>query len=231
MNNIDVLFREEDFIALNKPSGMLVHILPHQKSVTDPTVVSWLRENTPSVEGVGDDPVHRPGIVHRLDKDTSGVLLVALTPDGFSYLKNLFATKTITKTYKAIVQGHVEDDKGTINIPIGIKSGTTKHTIFSSKDAKEAVTDFVVEKRFERDGKQFTLLSVSPRTGRTHQIRVHLNNMHHPVVGDALYGGKANKQAASRLMLHAYSVKFVDKKGEDVYIEAPMPQIFVDFMG
>lgn len=229
-NGVMVLYETPDFLVINKPAGLLVHSSAHQKSVSEPTLVDWLLRHYPSVAGVGDEPLFRPGIVHRLDKDTSGVLLVALTQKGFDYCKGLFLHHQITKEYVAIVLGAIHDQRGTINKPIGIKSGTTKHSVFSSKDAKEAITNFVVERIFDYGGQTFSLVRLFPQTGRTHQLRVHCNFLHHPIAGDPLYGGRTARDSAPRLMLHAQALSFVDMGGQFLRIEAPLPEPFSAFL-
>ena len=225
---MEILYEDDNILAINKPAGVLMHAIPGKKD-NQHTVAAWLVKTYPKVSTVGDNPQQRPGIVHRLDKDTSGVVLLAKTQQGFLHLKTQFQERTITKQYKAIVSGEIKDEKGIITTPIGRKPGSTKRTVFSSKDAKEAFTEFEKEKVFEKDGVMYSLLSVYPKTGRTHQIRVHLNSIHHPIVGDVLYGGKDNANAALRLMLHAHSITFSTLEGDETTVVAPMPHDFYDF--
>ncbi len=226
-----VIYEDRSFFAVNKPAGLLVHGMASHHPVRSPspslqpTLVDWLRKRYPEVEGVGDEPALRPGIVHRLDKDTSGVMLVAKTQEYFDYLKSLFMSRRVRKTYRALVRGRVQDEKGIIDAPIGIKNGTVKRSIHSRKMSKEAVTEYRVLRHEERDGEPFTLLEVSPKTGRTHQIRVHLASRGHPVAGDPLYGGKKNPPWANRLMLHASSVGFEAKPGHMIVIDAEPPPL------
>jgi 23S rRNA pseudouridine1911/1915/1917 synthase len=227
-NDMEILYEDDNILAINKPAGVLMHAIPGKKD-NQRTVAGWLVKTYPKADHVGDNPQQRPGIVHRLDKDTSGVVLLAKTQKGFLHLKTQFQERTITKQYKAIVSGEIKDEKGIITTPIGRKPGSTKRTVFSSKDAKEALTEFVNEKVFTNNGAEYSLLSVFPKTGRTHQIRVHLNSIHHPVVGDVLYGGKKNADIAPRLMLHAYSIICTNVQGEKITVTAPIPQILLDF--
>lgn len=220
---MEVLFENSDYIALNKPAGMLVHIFSHQKSETSETVVDWMKARYPQITAVGDDPLYRPGVVHRLDRETSGALLMALTQDSFLYLKSLFQNKTIRKTYFAIVAGVPKSPKGTISYPIGIKSGTTKRTIHGAKNSKEAITEYEVIASREKEGELISLVRVRPLTGRTHQIRIHLNALHTPVLGDKLYGGKRNASRAPRHMLHCSCLEFTDVTGIERRICAPVP--------
>ena len=220
-----ILFQSQDFIAINKPAGVLVHSAEYMKK-DGSTVVDWLIQRFPKIKKAGDDPAHRPGIVHRLDKDTSGVLLIARTQTYFEYLKSLFQKHEIKKNYYAICFGEPKQKKGTIDIAIGIKPGTTKRTVFSNKMAKPAITDYEVEKTWKVDDDTYSLVKIMPRTGRTHQIRVHMNYIGCPVIGDGLYGGKKNATRAPRQMLHCFSMEFKDAKGKRIKIEAPLPADF-----
>ncbi len=222
---MEIIFQSSDYIAINKPAGVLVHSAEYMKK-KEPTVVEWVIKNFPRVKTVGDDPSNRPGIVHRLDKDTSGVLLIALTQEYFDYLKSLFQKHEIKKTYYAICAGEPKEKKGIIDIAIGIKSGTTKRTVFSNKMAKPAITEYEVEKVWNKNEETYSLVSVKPRTGRTHQIRVHMNYIGCPVIGDELYGGKTNAARASRQMLHCLAMEFKDMRGKEIRIEAPLPNDF-----
>ncbi len=222
---IPIIYQNKNFIAINKPAGLLVHSSDYQ-SKNEPTLVDWILKKFPQVKNVGDDTKNRPGIVHRLDKDTSGIMLIPLTSEYFFYLKKLFQDKKIKKTYLAVVKGEVKEKIGKIDKPIGIKSGTTKRTVFSDKMSKEAITEYKLVKNFEKEGQKFSLLEVSPLTGRTHQIRVHLNFINHPVVGDKIYGGKQNSLLASRQMLHCYALEFEIEPGKTMRLEAQLPNDF-----
>jgi 23S rRNA pseudouridine1911/1915/1917 synthase len=190
-----------------------------------------LLEHYSEVHTVGDDPATRPGIVHRLDKDTSGVMLVSRNQKTFEYLKSLFQKHEMQKTYLAIVRGVPRPAEGVIDKPIGIKNGTLKRSVRSRKMVKEAVTEYKVLKIItppilpsERGGTpEFSLLEVRPKTGRTHQIRVHLASIGHPIVGDPLYGPKFQPPWADRLMLHALSIAFALRPCEMITISAEAP--------
>jgi 23S rRNA pseudouridine1911/1915/1917 synthase len=230
--HIDVIYKDADFVAVNKPAGLLMHKTPQQKSdLPDETLAAWLVKHYPAVKSVGDDPAWRPGIVHRLDKETSGVVVVPLTQAYFSYMKGLFQDHGVHKTYYAIVAGTPKNASGTIDKPIGIKAGTTKRSVHGTKMVKEAVTEYRTLASFEKEGEQYSLLEVRPLTGRTHQIRVHCAFLGHPVVGDKLYGGKRNAHKAPRHMLHCFSMEFAARPGERVALEAPLPEDFLAFMG
>lgn len=234
MKNIEVIYESPEYLILNKPAGLLMHRVKIKGGETrkEPTLADWVAKKYPEVRRVGDDPETRPGIIHRLDKETSGIVIVARTREYFEYLKKLFQEKKVAKRYTALVYGDVKDDEGIIERPIGIKGGTVKRIIHGGKMVKEAVTGYKVVKRYGgsasasgRDG--YTLLKVHPKTGRTHQIRVHLASMGHPIVGDKLYGGKKEKKSLlqiNRQFLHAGSIEFKARPGELVSFTADMPE-------
>ncbi len=229
MTEIQIIYQNKNFIAINKPAGLLVHSSDYQKK-KEPTLVDWLLKNFPQIKNVGDDTKNRPGIVHRLDKDTSGIMLIPLNQDYFLYLKKMFQNKKIKKTYLAVVKGEIERKSGIIDKPIGIKSGTTRRTVFSDKMSKEAITEYKLIKTFKKDGQYFSLLEVFPLTGRTHQIRVHLNYIGHPIIGDKMYGGKTIAALAPRQMLHCYSLEFESELGKTIKLEAQPPEDFAYFI-
>lgn len=226
-----VVYKTEDFLVLDKPAGLLVHAVPGHPDAE--TLVSWLRKNWPQVEGVGDDPYLRPGIVHRLDKDTSGLMLVALNQKTFDYLKRLFGSRGIKKTYLALVYGAVKEKSGTIEKTIGLKSGSVKRTVWlkSAKDLKPALTSYRLEKTFHSPEGIFSLLSVTPQTGRTHQIRVHLASIGHPVVGDGLYGARRENLNLGRQFLHAAELEFRAASGEAIRVSADLPPDLKSVLG
>jgi 23S rRNA pseudouridine1911/1915/1917 synthase len=228
--SIKLIFENDDFLVLDKPSGLLVHAVRvsskrriDEERIKEPTVVDWLVERYPKIKSVGDDPVLRPGIVHRLDKETSGVMVVAKTQEAFEYLKSLFQKHEIKKTYEALVVGVPKKEHGVIDVPIGIKSGTLKRSIHSSKMAKDAITEYRVVKKIGA----YSLLEVKPRTGRTHQIRVHLASIGTPIVGDRLYGKRNQPDFADRLMLHAAAIEFPGRHKEHFSFEAHLSTAFL----
>ncbi|MDP3953464.1 MAG: RNA pseudouridine synthase [bacterium] len=216
-----IIYENKDVAVINKPAGLLVH---DDGKGSEETLVDWLRVNFPEVATVGDDPAERPGIVHRLDKDTSGIMLIPRTQAYFEYLKDLFQQKRIKKTYWAVVKGSPRKDEGVISSPISIKPGTIKRTTHGGKMTKEAVTSFRVLRRL--DG--YCLIEASPKTGRTHQIRVHLASIGSPVLGDTLYGSKKNKEEVPRQMLHARGIEFQLEPGKSVRLVADPPDDFQD---
>lgn len=235
-----IIYEGPDFLVLNKPAGLQVHgarvNASRSPETTRATLVDWLIERYPEVGKVGDDPAQRPGIVHRLDKETSGVMVVARNQATFEYLKSLFQKHAIVKSYLALVQGIPKDRAGTIDAPIGIQSGTLKRSIRSKKMAKPAITEYAVKEAMRgvmADGirTSFALLEARPKTGRTHQIRVHFASFGHPIVGDKLYGPKKQPSWAKRLMLHASSLEFTMPDGNRARFEAASPDDFSAILG
>ena len=231
--NPKVIFEDKDIIVVDKPSGLMVHAVRinskrrvDEERSKEPTLVDWLVKRYPEIKTVGDDPDIRPGIVHRLDKNTSGLMVIARMQDSFEYLKSLFQKHQIKKTYEALVFGIPKKEHDIINAPIGIKNGTLKRSVHVSKMAKEAITEYRVIKKYHSEEGEFALLEVKPQTGRTHQIRVHLSSIGHPIVGDALYGKKKQPSFATRLMLHALAIEFVGIRGNHFEFEAKLSTSF-----
>jgi len=218
MEEPKIIYEDSNVLALSKPAGMVVH---HDAQHTSGTVVDWLLEKYPEINNVRD--VERPGIVHRLDKDTSGVLLVAKNQRAYEYLKKLFQDGGITKKYFALVVGNIKNDSGIINAPIARSTKHFEKRVVGGKQgrAREAVTGYRVLERLAG----YTYIEASPKTGRTHQIRSHLAHIGHPVVCDKLYGGKLYQCPAglTRQFLHAHSLSFAGLDGTKLEIEAPMP--------
>lgn len=234
-----IIYEDENVLAINKPAGMLVHAVRGKFAKSEPDLVDWIVDNRPEIKDVGDAKPHvgqsgdvRPGIVHRLDRETSGVMLIAKNQKTFEYLKKLFQTRDIKKTYLALVHGKVEEG-GVIDKSIGIKDGSVKRTVHTAraKMVRDAVTEYEVLKHLTLNSKQLTLLKVYPKTGRTHQIRVHLASIGHPVVGDKLYGKKTDEKLLKRHFLHADSIEFTAPDGRRVRLSADLPEelaLFVD---
>jgi 23S rRNA pseudouridine1911/1915/1917 synthase len=181
-----VLHEDADLLAIDKPAGVVVHPAPGARSGT---IVNALLHRLGSLAGVG--AVERPGIVHRLDKDTSGILLVARTPAALEGLARQFRARTVEKRYLALVHGAMRAERGTIDRPVGRDPRDRKRMSTRSPRGRAAVSRWVVRERFPGA----TLLEVAPETGRTHQIRVHLASIGHPIVGDAVYGGRRRGSA------------------------------------
>lgn len=228
-----VIHQDPYLLVIDKAAGMCVH--PGAGRTTG-TLVNALLHHFPDIQGVGDSG--RPGIVHRLDKDTSGLLLVALDPDTHRALSRLFLTRTITKEYRALVWGTPDPEKGTVDTPIGRSPSDRKRMSVLSGRGRRAVTRYRVLQRVGA----FSLLGIQLLTGRTHQIRVHLNHLGHPVVGDPLYGGRrwknvsdpdfrARLRAFPRQALHAHRLAFTHPVlGTTVEFTSPIPEDISDLM-
>jgi len=236
-----VLYEDGELLVVEKPAGILVHGAHSAKREThgadaprstfhtprEWTLVDWLLKRYPEVRTVGDDPATRPGIVHRLDRDTSGVMVVARTQEAFDRLKELFRERKVQKMYQALVIGNVVPRRGVVDLPIGLVGGTTRRSVHTEKLQKAAVTRYRAVHYFtDRNGQAFSLLEVRPETGRTHQIRVHLASIGHPVVGDRLYGKWKSVPWVGRLMLHAAVIEFSLEAGKRLRFEAPPPADF-----
>ncbi len=232
----EILFENSAYLVINKPAGLVVHA---DGKTREATLVDWLMREYPEIENVGEpliltngDIIKRPGIVHRLDRETSGVMIVAKTPAAFEYFKDAFKSRDIDKSYNAFVFGHVKEDEDTIDAAIArSKSDFRKWSaqLGARGEKRNAVTDYKVLKRFEVDGQKFTFLELSPKTGRTHQIRVHLKYLNHPIVGDELYGGKVYQGLGfGRTALHARKIAFTDPDGAEQVFEAAWPDDFLE---
>lgn len=218
MDEPRVIYEDENLVAVYKPPGLVMH--PAKGKTGGLTLADWLIRRYPEMKRLNPE---RGGIVHRLDRETSGVVLAARNAAYLNYLQTLFRERQVLKIYRAIVFGVPKKKRGRINKPIGIKSGTIKRSVHSLKAIKSAVTDYEIRRAFERDGEMYSLLEVRPSTGRTHQIRVHLASVGHPLVGDPLYGRKRQPSWATRLMLHALALEFNLASGRRIRIEAEPP--------
>lgn len=233
---IKILYEDSNILAIDKPSGISVHPDGRTK---EKTITDWVLKNYPKMKNVGEPmfaevkkekkEIKRPGVVHRLDKDTSGVMLLAKNQKAYEFLKKQFQDRVVKKTYVAIVSGWLKDDRGIINKKIG-RSPTDFRKYSASRGARgemrDAVTQYKVLKRFNAPQK-FTYLELYPKTGRTHQIRVHMKSIDHPVVCDSLYDPKGIcPKNISRMALHAKSIEFKDLKDEIVKVESVIPKEF-----
>lgn len=220
---LNILYEDGDLIVIDKPAGLVVHPAPGN---VEGTLVNALLHHCRDLSGIGG--VERPGIVHRLDKDTSGVMVAAKNDAAHQSLSRQIKSRKVKKVYMAIVRGTVRKDSGTIEVPIGRHQHHRKKMTVGPARGRTATTDYRVEKRFEG----YSFLSLTLKTGRTHQIRVHLASIHHPIVGDPLYGGKhyrimahgEKKMMVARQMLHARVLGFHHPgSGNYVEFEAPVP--------
>ncbi|MDI6820777.1 MAG: RluA family pseudouridine synthase [Patescibacteria group bacterium] len=223
-SEIRIIYEDKDFVAINKPAGVLVHPTVEGADYTG-TIVGWLLEHYPEIKTVGDKPNVRPGIVHRLDKDTSGVLLVCRTQAFFEHMKTQFQLHQVIKSYLALVYGAPKAE-GVIDRAIGLRSGSVKRSVSARKMKmiKPAITEYKTIETFERDGEKYSLVRLVPKTGRTHQLRVHMAFIGCPVVGDSLYGRKENTLGITRQFLHAESIEFSLSNGKRIRTEAELSE-------
>jgi 23S rRNA pseudouridine1911/1915/1917 synthase len=215
---LDIVYEDQDVLVVNKAAGMVVHPAPGHH---DDTLVNALLAYLPDLQGVGADA--RPGIVHRLDKDTSGLMIVAKHARAHAALVEQMKRHAIVKRYIALVEGNVSLDQGSIDAPIGRDPRHRQQMAITAVGSREARTHFRVLERFARH----TLLLLQLETGRTHQIRLHLKAIGHPVVGDPVYGsGSVFKRVPlKRQFLHASYLKFAHPlTGENIELEAPLPE-------
>lgn len=225
-SELDILYCDDDLIVVDKPAGMVVHAAPGHP---DSTLVDALMARFPELATMVElDGVTRPGIVHRLDKDTSGVMVIARTPLARAALARQFKERTIHKTYVALVSGIVSQNTVTIERPLGRHPTERKRMSVRPRDGRDALTHVDVLMRFPPDGTGHpgsTLVRARPRTGRTHQIRVHLASIGHPCVGDPIYGGRRRVGEFGRQALHAFAIGLVHPRtGKALRFVAPLPR-------
>ncbi len=224
---ISKVYEDANLLVINKPAGLIVH--PKDATDDQDSVVSWLKQEYPGIEHVGEPFIasgaesERAGIVHRLDKDTSGLLIVAKNNDAFYYLKSLFQNRKIEKHYYALVYGRPKQGHGIIDAPMG-RIGLKRTVKIDGKkliDSKPAITEYEIIQSYQK----FTLLDVAPKTGRTHQIRVHLQSIGCPIAGDPIYTPKGWQKPPElhRLFLHAYKLIFMTPDGKSLVLEADLP--------
>ncbi len=222
---IKVLYEDSNILAIDKPSGILVH---PDKVSKEETIYDIFKKKFPKLE-----------VAHRLDRETSGVMLLAKNTKAHEFLKKQFSGRTIKKIYVAIVNGNMKNDRGVINKPIGRSPADfRRHSAGRGArgEMREAITEYKVLKRFtspqpspyKGEGGKFTYLEVRPKTGRTHQIRVHMKYLNHPVAYDSLYNpdGVCPK-GLKRMALHAKSIEFTNLKGDTIKVESKVPKEFL----
>ena len=220
--DLDVIYEDEDIIIINKEKGMVVH--PGNGNPDGTLANAILERCKDSLSGIGGTV--RPGIVHRIDKDTSGLVIVAKNDNAHLNISKQIQERKVSKTYIALVRGNVKENEATINMPIG-RSNKDRKKMAVTKSGKEAITHFKVLKKYNG----FTLLELKIETGRTHQIRVHLAQIGFPIVGDGVYSNGKNPFGVEGQMLHAEKLEFVHPTTKkQVTFEAPLPDYFVEVL-
>jgi RluA family pseudouridine synthase len=249
-DQITILYEDDHILAINKPAGIMVH---SDGRFEGKTLADWILETRPTMKDVGepivlnqeaeiksedsDDSsqsstqntsIPRPGIVHRIDRDTSGALLLAKNQEAFLSLKHQFKEREIRKEYHCFVYGSLTKDFGTIDIPIG-RSRSDFRKWSADPRARGELRDASTYYEVIKKGKEATFIKALPKTGRTHQIRVHFKAIHHPIVSDALYArNQPHILGFERVALHAFSIEWKGLDGELHHIEAPYPADFVE---
>jgi len=234
-----VIYEDSDVLVINKPAGLIVH---SDGRTEEYSVAAWVLQNYPGLSNVGEswtspqgEIVPRPGIVHRLDRDTSGVMILAKTPEAYAYLKDQFQNRTTEKTYRAFVYGHPAEERGVIEAEIvRIRAVPPRWGVARAGEEKKhraAITHWKVLKRGidPKTGEKVSFMEAEPKTGRTHQIRVHFKYINHPVVCDRLYApSRTAVLGFSRQALHASSLSIELPSGVRRSFEAPLPPDFTE---
>lgn len=231
-----ILFENDDVLVVNKPVGLLVHA---DGKSDDATLVDWFLYKYPAAQGVGEsikdqagNELDRSGVVHRLDRETSGVLILAKTQAAYDHLKQQFHDRLVKKEYRALVYGRINDRWGTINRPIGrsVKDHRRRSAERGAKGVlREAITDFERIGMGDFAGESFSYVKLFPKTGRTHQLRAHLRAIDRPIVGDELYAAhlieRSNHLELDRMALHAHVLELTLPNGEAERFIAPVPMV------
>ena len=220
---LDIVFEDEHLLVVNKPRGMVVHPAPGNYSGT--LVNALLYHCKDSLSGING--VLRPGIVHRIDKDTSGLLIVAKTDKAHLGLAEQIKEHSFTREYNAVICGHLKEQRGTVNAPIGRSTKDRKKMCVTAQNSKNAVTHYTVIKEYDK----YSHISLKLETGRTHQIRVHMAHLGHAVAGDAVYGNDKFSACLGGQCLHAIKIGFIHPETNE-YLEftTDLPQYFKEFL-
>ena len=237
--NIEILYEDIDIVAINKPAGLVVHSDGRSISLTtsktkEPTLVDWILEKYPEAKDVGEpshsqsgEIIYRPGIVHRLDRETSGVMLVAKTEKGFQHLKKQFQNHEIKKVYHAFIYGELKKNEDTIDRPIA-RSKKDFRLWSAQRGSRGELREAITEYKVVSTANGYSFVHVMPKTGRTHQIRVHFKAIHHPLVSDSLYAPKReNSLGFTRRALHSSEITFADINDNTHTVVAQEPEDFI----
>lgn len=226
-----ILYEDENVLVVNKPAGLVVH---GDGKTTEKTLVDWIVLKYPEIKEVGEPGrdaegkiIFRPGIVHRLDRETSGVMLIAKNQKSFENLKKQFQDHEVKKTYHAFAYGEMKEKEGTIDRAIG-RSSKDFRMWSAQRGARGEMREAVTKYKVLETAKGYSFVEVRPETGRTHQIRVHFKAINYPLVSDSLYApGRENELGFTRTALHSYEVAFKDLNGDLHTVIAPYPDDFV----
>lgn len=226
----EILYEDKEVLVINKPAGLMVH---GDGKTKESTLVDWVLKKYPKIRDVGEPKkgqngqyILRSGIVHRLDRETSGVMLVAKTQKSFENLKKQFQDHKIKKTYHTFVYGDIKNKKGVIDRPIG-RSNKDFRMWSAQRGARGELREAITEYNVINGCKDYSFVEVFPKTGRTHQIRVHFKAINYPLVADSLYAPKRdNALGFKRLALHSYEVSFLGLDGKKRTVNAPYPEDF-----
>lgn len=227
---LEILYEDNDTVVINKPAGVMVHPDGFSK---EETISDWMLENYPESKDVGEEMtlkngevITRPGVVHRLDKDTSGVLILAKTDKAHAHLKEAFKNREVEKEYLAIVYGVPKEKRGSIEASIG-RSAQNFKLWSAQRGARGILREATTEYEVVEEGEKFSVLKLFPKTGRTHQLRVHMKYLNYPIVCDKLYAPKRECALGfSRMALHAKKLKLTLPGGEVKEFEASLPEDF-----
>ena len=223
---IDIIYEDNDIIVVNKPKGLVVHPANGNPDGTLVNAIMAICKDT--LSGIGGEI--RPGIVHRLDKDTSGLLIVAKNDIAHIKMSDEIKNRQVKKTYIALVRGLVPENEATIKMPIG-RSTKDRKKMAVTKNGKEAITHFKVLGRYTTNNGSYTLLEIKIETGRTHQIRVHMAEIGYPVIGDSVYSNGKNEFKVEGQCLHAKKLEFKHPiTSKEMNLEAPLPRYFTKIL-
>lgn len=216
---LDIIYEDSDILIINKPKNMVVHPAPgHYEGTLVNAIMYHCKDELSGINGV-----MRPGIVHRIDKDTTGSIIICKNDASHNAIAELLKTHDITRKYRAIVYGDIAEDSGTVDAPIGRHPNDRKKMAINEKNGKHAVTHYRVLERFGK----YTYIECQLETGRTHQIRVHMASIGHPLLGDEVYAGRKSPFKLEGQVLHAMTIGFKHpRSGEYIEFEAPLPQYF-----
>lgn len=220
---LDILYEDDDILIINKPKDMVVHPAPgHYEGTVVNAVIFHCKDSLSGINGV-----MRPGIVHRIDKDTTGSLIICKNDEAHNDIARQLKEHSITRKYRAIVYGRISQEEGTVNAPIGRHPTDRKKMAVNEKNGKHAVTHYKVLERFDK----YTYIECQLETGRTHQIRVHMASIGHPLLGDTVYCNVKPPYKLSGQTLHAMTIGFIHPRTHEyMEFDAPLPQYFLDLL-